>query len=78
MYCPKCGHPQHCPCDSCKSRLPKGTKPWVWIDECLIKCGNCDLTQHCDWWLDVAWEVYRSEREKEDGNILRNRSSCRT
>jgi len=56
--CPECKYPQYCPCDNCVDRLPKNKKPWEWVDGELIKCGNCGITKHCDWWLDRSGEFY--------------------
>ena len=69
MNCPKCGYPQTCPCPSCQARTPT-SKPWVWVDGEFIKCGNCDLVEHCDWWMDVEYEYYESlKKGNEHVNI---------
>ena len=71
MDCPKCGEKQHCPCDSCKDRLPEGRKPWIeHPDENTIECAYCGLTKHMDWWESEAWkqcklsEGYRDSKKE--------------
>ena len=66
LFCPKCGYPQYCGCDSCKDRLPKDIEPYTY-DETgnCIYCANCGLTMHEDWWLTLSGDIYiESEREK--------------
>lgn len=49
--CPRCGHEQTCPCDSCQARTPT-IKPWVWTSGDDIRCGNCTFEASADWWQD--------------------------
>lgn len=49
MKCPNCDYLQFCPCSSCKNKISKDFKPWIWVDE-QIRCANCGLTKHIDWW----------------------------
>jgi len=68
MKCPNCGYDQHCGCDACKDRLPKGMKGWI-TDKLkdTIKCANCELTAHPDWWNRLEWDVFvlSGERNKQ-------------
>lgn len=66
--CPECGYSQYCPCESCKDLLPENKKPWEWIHGELIKCANCGLTNHCDWWLDAECKWF--EMMKKEGKVL--------
>jgi len=65
--CPKCEYLHICPCRSCvKSRKEdndrnKDIKPWIWINGEVIKCPNCGLTNHCDWWQDWEYHCYTAE-----------------
>jgi hypothetical protein len=65
--CPKCGYPQFCGCDSCKSHLPNGIKPYRWDsfkiegqpDMEVIVCANCDYSNSPDWWMNEEEEQYK-------------------
>lgn len=68
MKCPKCNHEQVCPCQTCFGRRLKAgdsTKPWIWIKGEKIRCSNCGLTGHADWWLDKELEEYIKQVNKE-------------
>jgi hypothetical protein len=63
MICPECGYEQECPCSNCQARLHKNSKikPWIWVDGELIKCANCGLLKHADWWMDVEMKQYEDK-----------------
>lgn len=66
MNCPKCKYTQYCPCVSCKDRLPKKRKPWIWDKEGeFITCARCGLTKHADWWEDKAYKQYKQSMTGE-------------
>ena len=60
FLCPKCGHPQTCPCPHCQERHPT-EKPWVWLEGDLIKCGNCGLLKSANWWEEQAIKLYNEK-----------------
>ncbi len=60
MSCPKCNYEQYCPCESCKGRLPKDKKAWVYLGNDIIKCGNCEYSAHIDWWETEELEQYKA------------------
>ncbi len=66
--CPECGHPQYCPCDSCKVHFPapEGVKYWEWqSNEESIACGNCGVIKHVDEWMDLSVEYYENIRARK-------------
>jgi len=65
MKCPECGYEQYCPCEHCRDLCPPKHKKWIWIDGELIKCANCGITKHADWWLDKSMEILK-ERQSHD------------
>lgn len=56
MNCPKCDYEQKCPCKHCGN---KKKESWIWIKGEWIRCRGCGLTEHCDYWLDVAHKEYK-------------------
>lgn len=60
MNCPKCNHEQTCPCPACQGRNPT-EKPWVWVSDRDIKCGNCDFVESEDYWAELDMESYREK-----------------
>lgn len=61
MYCPNCGHLQYCGCKNCEEMNRKKYNPFIpfiWTEEDDgIKCGNCDLEAHCDFWENLGMEI---------------------
>lgn len=65
MKCPQCNYEQVCPCKHCKDRT-KGLKPWIWLPHDVIKCVNCGLAHHCDWWLTEEMKAREEGKGKTD------------
>jgi hypothetical protein len=64
LTCPKCEHPQTCPCEACQGRSPT-PKPWVHKgDGYTIACGNCGFEEGADYWQDRSFKQYEEKRKK--------------
>lgn len=58
--CPRCGYPQVCPCSSCVLHDPHNPhKRWTWERGDHIKCANCGLIEHIDYWEDWAYSCVK-------------------
>ena len=79
MKCPKCRREQYCPCESCRSRLPKGKKPWIWVNGEAHKCSYCGYTAHADFWADIEWKQFKKSKQYKEEmanyNIAKPRGS---
>ena len=64
-HCPNCGYDQHCPCKSCKFKLPWFKKPWRWVEGNWIACGKCGFTKSADWWEDLEYAIYDGWKNKK-------------
>lgn len=60
MNCPKCNHVQVCGCDGCQYRQPTD-KPFVFLDEEYVACGNCGYTLHYMDWIALNVEHLKAK-----------------
>lgn len=63
MYCPKCGYKQKCACDSSVCGNKDGQ---IHIGNDILKCFNCGLSKHIDWWGNLEMECYKEEMFKDE------------
>lgn len=68
FYCPNCGMPMWCCCESCEgwrkeSGEDKETLPWVVFDGDQIGCAHCGMKHHIDWWEQLAVDCVFSEKQ---------------
>lgn len=68
ITCPECGYEQICPCEVCKPKS-SNIKPWIWINNELIKCSNCEFTAHVDQW--ERWSIDKYQRIKDQNERMR-------
>jgi predicted RNA-binding Zn-ribbon protein involved in translation (DUF1610 family) len=66
--CPKCGHPQTCPCEHC-AKNNVGKMNWIWKDGDTISCAKCGFTASADYWEDLDMQRY-AKRDKETDHAL--------
>jgi hypothetical protein len=61
LKCPKCGHPQSCPCKACQKKNPT-EKPWINTNDGeSIMCAGCGLTESYDWWEEQSYKSFMKE-----------------
>ena len=79
LHCPECMYPQYCPCKSCKDRLPKDKKPWIWeTNGEIIACANCKHTMHADGWENESYKNYKHyEQLKKAISILKEHNKLK-